>query len=822
MKNTLLRARNILYAWMEQRRNLLLFLYTLPMVIALVYTLWSWAVLFAPFPIDPIPGVIYYIHETQPKLIAYMLLVPALFLLYMLFALCISPANRFGKWWYSVPLSGADMLCQLFYGILLGILTFQFKHIPEAALCLCLCFFLPIYRLPWTVWWRYVKKYFVPVASALAFGLLFVLFFAAFLPFVSGPVYIGTEYRSVSSLYKPLRNTPDQILSKTIPSWSLIRSNPYCVHSPKLRIYMSQNQNLRNLYISSQKLTYYLYEKQPDEYCLMRPLSAHWLTVLQFRLPHQEWVQLQTYSQILTQWHSAALDNLSQSPHIRFLKRSQYQFEWQTLGRGFIHHHNHLFGMAHQFALGRPVREIFMQYGWLQTVGLGYILKKFNRLDYASYIHVYYSFYFLYFFCFLGGIWFLLRDKKYVLLGGFLALSGWLSQTYLYLYLGPGTNPVRYFMYVFVLCFLVNYIQTQRISRLCWAVVAAWVSICINMQFGFFAVIALSGALVIYIWEQLSHNFMPAVCGLACLWAGAVALFLLLNITPNPVNAYFFSGLLAFNFGFGTLVYFGLWTVLCYGLLFANWKKNRPVNYALLFLTFFTQGIYLYYIRSAGYYHFCAISSIFVLQAVLALKICEGYLARRWQKYVLSVILFALAGVMLVRGGNSFWRSKRYIRKYFSSYELYHWQLPGTRFYSTMNPEDFLSSIALIKKYSPDQKGIYIISQFDNFLPFLSEHYSAMPFIDLQWYLITQKEFDAAKDSILKNKPQYLFVETSLQEPQQRDIIPADYPVIGYLHQESLWRAERMSLLKRLFESVSDDYILVEQTLLLQVYKRRN
>lgn len=822
MKNTLLRARNILYAWMEQRRNLLLFLYTLPMVIALVYTLWSWAVLFAPFPIDPIPGVIYYIHETQPKLIAYMLLVPALFLLYVLFAFCISPSNRLGKWWSSVALTGQDMLCQLCYGILLSVVIFQFKHIPVVTLFLYLCFFLPIYRFPWNASWRYIKKYFFPIVPTVAFGLLLVLFFAAFLPFVLGPVYIGAEYPSVSTLYKPLHKTTDQILSKTIPSWSLIRSNPYCVHSPKLRIYMSQNQNLRNLYISSQKLTYYLYEKQPDEYCLMRPLSAHWLTVLQFRLPHQEWVQLQTYSQILTQWHSAALDNLSQSPHIRFLKRSQYQFEWQTLGRGFIHHHNHLFGMAHQFALGRPVREIFMQYGWLQTVGLGYILKKFNRLDYASYIHVYYSFYFLYFFCFLGGIWFLLRDKKYVLFGGFLALAGWLSQTYLYLYLGPGTNPIRYFMYIFVLCCLVNYIQTQRISRLCWAVVTTWVSILINIQFGLFVVIALSGALVIYIWEQRAHHFMPVVYSLVCLWSGSMVLFFCLNITPDPINTYFFSGLLAFKFGFETLVYFVLWTGLCYGLLLANWKQNRSLNYALLFLTFFTQGIYLYYIRSAGYYHFCAISSIFVLQAVLVLKISERYFWRHWQKYVLLAILFCFAGIMLIKGEKAFLRSKRYIQKYFSSYKLYHWQLPGTYFYSTMNPEDFSSSIALIKKYAPDQKGIYIISQFDNFLPFLSQHYSAMPFIDLQWYLITQKEFDAAKDSILKNKPPYLFVETSLQEPQQRDIIPNDYPVIGYLHQESLWRAERMGLLKHLFESVSDDYVLEEQTPLLQVYKRKN
>ena len=804
-------------AWIEQHRNIILFVYMILFSLGIIYTIWAVSRFLAFTPIKPLPGVIYYIHETQVKLICYALCVPALFVCWFLFACCCYGFTILGDWWKRFDISVKGMLLQLLYGGLLVVLIFQLKNLPLLSLVALCAFWFPFYRISFC---SYLFRKSVVLNGGLC--LLLLLFCMAFLPFVLEPLYVGAEYQGISTVYKPWAQPSHTILSQAILDKPLKKSNQYCFQGKNLDSLLSLSQNsMQDLVLDGKRLSYYIYKQDTNIYCLMRAMPANMRFALEGKLPANIWKKINQYSNELEQRHTATLLNLSQPHYKQFLEDSRYQFEWQTLSRGFIHHHNHLFGMAYQFVLGRPIQEIFMQYGWLQTIGLGTVLKKLNRVDYSSYVHLYYSFYFLYFFAFLWVIRKLLQDKKYILFGGFLALAGWLNQTYLYLYLGPGTNPIRYLMYLFVLLNFTGYIRSRHFAYAVMSIISAWIGILINTQFGLFMVVSLTGTWIFKLWEERKDSLVRDVSGILLLWIGVVALLKIVLITPDPISLYFFSGLLAFGFSYSSLIFFFLWTVLCYGLLIWRGKKNRILSYALLYMTFFSQGMYLYYLRSAGFYHFCAISSIFVFQGMLFLYILEENIQWRWVKKILFLGVCCAACIFLVRGEKSFLRSKRGIQKYFATHQLYHWSLPGTNFISTMNPDDFLSSIELIKKYSPEEKGIYIISQYDNFLPFLSQRYSKLPFIDLQWYLITQKEFDRTLECIRTHKPQYLFVDTQQQQLLNDNIIPGDYPVIAYLHNESLWRASRMMVLRHLFEYIAPDYEPVEQTPLLQVYRRK-
>ena len=128
-------------------------------------------------------------------------------------------------------------------------------------------------------------------------------------------------------------------------------------------------------------------------------------------------------------------------------------------------------------------------------------------------------------------------------------------------------------------------------------------------------------------------------------------------------------------------------------------------------------------------------SSIFALQLVLTIFLAQKTLPQK-SKTLLCVILLLTSVSAMGYAERTFYKGHKKIRRYFSKHKLYKWDLPGTGFISTMNPDYFADSVQLIEKYK-NGKGIYMLSQYDNFLPFLARTYNKLPLIDVQWYLTT-------------------------------------------------------------------------------------
>jgi hypothetical protein len=103
----------------------------------------------------------------------------------------------------------------------------------------------------------------------------------------------------------------------------------------------------------------------------------------------------------------------------------------------------------------------------------------------------------------------------------------------------------------------------------------------------------------------------------------------------------------------------------------------------------------------------------------------------------------------------------------------------------------------------------------------LAKKYSAMPFFDLQWFLLTEKEVNLCIERIHTHKPQYLFVDTDMERDLNGEIITADLRFISGLGGESLLRVQRLNLLQDIFTAVKEDYEPVKQGTLLTVYKRK-
>jgi len=86
---------------------------------------------------------------------------------------------------------------------------------------------------------------------------------------------------------------------------------------------------------------------------------------------------------------------------------------------------------------------------------------------------------------------------------------------------------------------------------------------------------------------------------------------------------------------------------------------------------------------------------------------------------------------------------------------------------------------------------------------------------------MTDKELEKSVTLISSQRPEYVFVDRDINRNYKEEIILSSVPSFGYLHEESEWRAERLSLMAHIFNKVSEEYVLVESGKLLSVYKRK-
>jgi len=340
----------------------------------------------------------------------------------------------------------------------------------------------------------------------------------------------------------------------------------------------------------------------------------------------------------------------------------------------------------------------------------------------------------------------------------------------------------------------------------------------LNPQIGVMIFIATIISGVLYAYREKNNVLTVAIISLIS-FIIAVYCFKLSSST-NDLAQYYLDGVIGFPISFTQMFKIFIMVIVSYLLLWKILKDRLLTNYIyLIFLVIYSQELILYIVWHYDINGFKSRSFIYILTVALLLFPFRNIVFDRWKNRI-AIVLVLMIATAYVSSVVSVLKSKYQYDQIFEHHVTYTWNMDRAHIISTMNPLYFQNGVDLIQKYSKGQNGIYIVSEYDNFLPFLAHKYSLMPFFDLKWYLITPKELDKSIQTLKINKPKYLFVDTGIDRNLNNEIIDSNIPEIGGFHQESVWRAERLKLLYSIFKSIEKEYILVEKGSLISVYKR--
>jgi hypothetical protein len=504
----------------------------------------------------------------------------------------------------------------------------------------------------------------------------------------------------------------------------------------------------------------------------------------------------------------------------KFLKNNEFEVRWQTFGRFMIHHNSFVYVPVQEVELHKDSQLIHAQYGLGLTWIMGKIFSWSGGVSFDKWLRVSYSVYYAYFLIFLIVVHRLTRDWRFTAIIFLFSLSVVNSRGYDFLLLPPGESPWRHFFDLWVVWFLYSFGKTKNILYYWLALGFGIVSIIMNPQIGamIFVPIVLIGVFFAVFQRELRWKISTASLVALALFSAAWSIC----ASTDDLTMYYIDGVIGFSIPLWQLLFFLSLLAAGYALMLmlAKHLKNEHLL-PLLFLFFYSQELFVYVVWHYNWDGLKSRAFIYILTAGLI----TYYASKTWTERLNKIVwglLTAFALLVYTVSVVKVFKSKIDYDEIFKTHITYAWTMDKARFISTMNPAPFENGVNLIKKYSGNQNGIYIISEYDNLLPFLANRYSQMPFFDLKWYLITPREVDKTIQILQSHKPEYIFVDSNINRDYAKEIIDPKIPFIGYLYQESAWRVQRLMLLRQVFSAVGANYELVEKGALISVYKRKD
>jgi hypothetical protein len=381
-------------------------------------------------------------------------------------------------------------------------------------------------------------------------------------------------------------------------------------------------------------------------------------------------------------------------------------------------------------------------------------------MNYQGYFKEFFSTYLAYFAIFMLGIWLIFKRLDTLAFAGILAISALLELGIELIKLAPGFNPVRHIFDVPVFYLLYRYLALDRKAYLLCACGLAMFAILWSKDFGLYLTLSVGVVVLIKGIKLRPFQQVPIIIGSTMLVIGS-----LLYIYPmpgsNPTAVYMLMGV-----GSPQATTAQIFTLLAWvGVLLAAtiWVKHSEAYKVL------TVGMALYFVLGLTYYiwypslhHIWGAAPVFILWIA---ALYHGWISNIQDKGKiawLQMLVFAPLLLVYLAASVHFYKYQHSYNQTFTTHQLYHWPFENASFTSTMDPELFEDATNLIKEYSPDIKGIYIISKYDHILPILAGRYSAMPYNELLTNLVTPKEVDVAAKAISTNKPAFLFVDSDI------------------------------------------------------------
>jgi len=515
---------------------------------------------------------------------------------------------------------------------------------------------------------------------------------------------------------------------------------------------------------------------------------------------------------------------------VAFFKKNWVELYAQSYLGWFMHHHNALLAPINEYSLGKGFSSINQQYGLLNIIGLSYLLKATGGITFQNYFRTLYSFYPVYFLLFFALAFLFSRNINFVLLTAVLSLTFLNLLGHTDISLAPGFNPIRQLGFIFVAASLFLYFSERRVFYLALTVLFAAFFVLSNTEFGLFAVSALLITLLLRIvieGRKADPREVVAIIMICLL----TALIIWLGAGKNPSSQYYLRGISGpmimrarFNRLIGSIC-------LLYVFLFKVLHTRHDLKYIALFLFFYCQGILIYYVWNPASNHFYSIAAPIVLAVAVFLKIwLDQTRIKLHGNLVLVALSLACLFTFYLPSLQHYYKEKREYDRVFEDHRVYQWDLPTVKFGSTMDPRPFYESVNMIRKYSGADSSIYMISKFDNFLPFLAGKYSAMPFNELGTSLLTEKEVRLSIEKIMVDRPFHIFVDAEIARPSE--VTPAYAFALKHIDWITTKQPDTflsrvrnkiamLDELKHVFAGVKAYYRPLEKGGLLSVYERR-
>lgn len=698
-----------------------------------------------------------------------------------------------------------------------------------ATLWLLLFLWFPLYSLQ--------NRLRVPVMSSLAWGILLAAislqYAAIFAPLISGPMLIENDYLNISerTIMKSGQVVDNlaYINEHQIAGYHLYDPRKDGGHNPPARTGTElkiENCQLANQYlraISEEHKYKYSCDDVAHTLIVRPPMTLDEKSALdKLQLTPEERVRLNGFFITSSELGATYKNHIYSEDERDFIGRNVVELLNQAKAGWFFYHHSYFFGPMNALSLGASPYSQTMVYGWLSTVTVGALLDRFGMMNYQGYFKVYFAAYLAYFAIFLLGVWAIFRRLGLALFAVILSISALLLLGIELIRLAPGFNPLRHFFDIPAFYLFFRYLSKERRSYLIYACALALFGILWSSDFGLFLSLSIGGAALLRALRQRPIQQFPLFMGVITIVA-AILLYFFPMPGRNPTAIYVVlgAGSPLTPTGLILAVLMVINVLLVAVILGKQQEHYKTLTIALLFYS--VQSL-IYFIWYPSWHHLLGVAPVHIL---LLVALFHGWatqdqdeknISRRQTLILIPLLLF----IYLPVAAHFYWKQHAYYQT-FKNHQLYKWSFEKASFMSVMDPSLFVEAANLIKQYSPNEKGIFIVSRYDHILPVLAGKYSAMPYIELPTNLVSVRENIVAANAILKYRPSFLFVDTDIRRSLNSEIPVKMDPVsvILHLYGEAKGRAMVLQGLNDVFSKVADKYVLCESGRLISVYCRK-
>lgn len=505
------------------------------------------------------------------------------------------------------------------------------------------------------------------------------------------------------------------------------------------------------------------------------------------------------------------------------------EYMHQNMARGQINHIGHILNPINEIMSGKPINEIYMQYGFGNTLMFKWLMELTGRISLDSYYKCY-VFYIVYAFLFLLMSWVLFKNPVYIA-GSFASYAfAFFATGFTGFILAPGIIPSAHFCDVPAIIFLTLFFRHKKVVWLGLGLVVSALGLLMASQFGMLLLAATVLTLLFYACENYQgkgrYLRIAAIVAYAALTL-SVPGFLSHN-GSHGFFGYYLMGYFSFAPHPAVPVVTILYLVISYAVILSMKNERFYLKYVYCLIFMYNQAMLVYYYWSGLLNHLPMVLPLIGVQFFLILfmgdHLFQGlpWLIRTTRP--LAVIVMSIS--LLLTGfaaRNLFYLPKGEFETNFKNHRIYRWDFDRARVVSTIDPAPLKEAVALIQKYGTSNlsNGIYILSRYDNLLPFLADRYSLMPYFEMTYSLISNKETSSAISLLLDHKPRYIFVDTGI------DLEKSPFDPWSKLYLTRFDRYERSSRygrlleLKKVFDAVRKDYEVIDRGQLISVYRRR-